>query len=68
MSSTKMSEKPLHERIIDASDRVAENAARIREYARRGEAVPDALAGERERLVAELAALEEEKRRQRRSI
>ena len=55
--------KPLEERIIEASDRLAENTLEILEYAGRGERAPEDITSERDRLVADLMALDEERRR-----
>jgi antitoxin (DNA-binding transcriptional repressor) of toxin-antitoxin stability system len=57
-----MTHKPLQELIIEAADRLAKNTSRILEYVNRGERPPEQLTEERDRLVAELIALDEERR------
>jgi hypothetical protein len=57
-----MTHKPLQELIIEAADRLAKNTSRILEYVNRGERPPEQLTEERDRLVAELMALDEERR------
>ena len=58
-----MTQKPLQERIIEASDHLAENTLSMLEYVNRGERPPEHLAKERDRLVAELMALDKERQR-----
>ena len=62
MPVTKMTIKPLQERILEAADQLAENTLSILECTRRGEQPPEDLAAERKRLIAELLALDEERR------
>ena len=57
-----MTHMPLQELIIEAADRLAKNTSRILEYVNRGERPPEQLTEERDRLVAELMALDEERR------
>ena len=56
-----MTHKPLQELITEAADHLAENTSRILEYVNRGERPPEQLTAERDRLVAELIALDEER-------
>jgi antitoxin (DNA-binding transcriptional repressor) of toxin-antitoxin stability system len=56
-----MTHKPLQELITEAADRLAKNTSSILEYVNRGERPPEQLTAERDRLVAELIALDEER-------
>ena len=56
-----MTHKPLQELITEAADRLAKNTSSILEYVNRGERPPEQLTEERDRLVAELIALDEER-------
>lgn len=53
--------KPLHERIIELSDAMSENARKTRGFTDIGEIPPAELASEHKRLEEELTALEREK-------
>jgi hypothetical protein len=57
--------KLLHERIIDAADRLAQTTLEMIEHVNRGEPPPEHLVEERHRIVAELIALDEERQRER---
>jgi len=53
--------KPLQQRIIEAADHLAEITLEILGHANRGEQPPEKLMEERDRLVAELLSLNEER-------